>query len=143
MSKLTDIYNRLENSNVRVMSLKNGNEVKAVSFNSPGDKFYICLYDNLIESETDEVCVLAEEEAHYNVGIIPTNVNSNSRLDIISRRKNELRAKKYAVKNLVPKDKLFNMIKDTTYIDVEELASSFSVTKNFMLEALKIYEVIV
>ena len=114
MSKLTDIYNRLENSNVRVMSLKNGNEVKAVSFNSPGDKFYICLYDNLIESETDEVCVLAEEEAHYNVGIIPTNVNSNSRLDIISRRKNELRAKKYAVKNLVPKDKLFNIHKLVT-----------------------------
>ena len=142
MSKLVDIYDRLEKANVNVYELQNGKELKAVAFNSPNDTFSIGLYENLIKSEADELCTLAEEEAHYVVGIIPNDIESNSYLDVVTRRKNEIRAKKYAIRNLIPKDKLFRKLKNTSYLDIEDLASDFEVTTQFMQEALKIYEVI-
>ena len=115
---------------------------EAISFLSDTNTFWIGLNHDLINSERTELCVLLEEQAHYEVGIIPNDYSSNSYSDILARQKNELKAKKWAVKKMISRDKLFEYIKNTDYIDVEELADYFEVIPQFMKEALIIYGII-
>ena len=100
---------------------------------------WIAVNYRALSSEREELCVLEEERAHYDVGIIPTNCFSNSTLDKITRERNEYKAKKKAVERLVPHDKLLKVMKDLPCIYIEALADAFEVTNEFMADALKIY----
>lgn len=138
-TKLTSMYDKLEKSNVIVKYVPFLEEQQAISFESPSKHFWIGLNPNLKSSERLELCVLMEETAHYEVGIFPSDITSNSYADVLTREKNELRAKKFAVKKLVPREDLINYIKNSSYIDAEELADYFEVTPEFIKEALMIY----
>lgn len=138
--KLYDVYSKLEEENIAVNSVSFLKEEKAVAFKSPeSNVFWIGINHNRIHSEREELCVIMEEKAHYDVGIVPNNFLSNSYCDRLTREKNELKAKKLAVKRLVPKDKLLNYIKDHYYLDLDELADYFEVTPQFMKQALGVY----
>ncbi len=139
--KIRNLYDSLDKSNIKVIEIPFFKEKKAVSFIHNGE-FLVGLNRNLINSEVEEFCILAEEKAHYEVGIIPNDYTSNSYCERITRDKNEFRAKKYAVKNLIPKENLLTTIKKSPYICIADLAELFDVTPQFMREALKIYEII-
>lgn len=141
-TKLVSLYDELEKANVQVQYVPFLKEHEAISFLSDTNTFWIGLNHDLIKSERTELCVLLEEQAHYEVGIIPNDYSSNSYSDILARQKNELKAKKWAVKKMISRDKLFEYIKNTDYIDVEELADYFEVIPQFMKEALIIYGII-
>lgn len=76
------------------------------------------------------------------MGILPNDYSSNSYSDILAKEKNELKAKKWAVKKMISKDKLFEYIRNSDYIDINELADYFGVIPQFMKEALIIYGII-
>lgn len=141
-AKLVSLYDELEKANVQAQYIPFLKEQQAVSFFSDSNTFWIGLNHNLINSERTELCVLLEEQAHYEVGIIPNDYSSNSYSDILVREKNELRAKKWAVKKMISKEKLFEYIRNSDYIDVDELADYFGVIPQFMKEALIIYGII-
>ena len=142
-TKLGSIYSKLKESNVMVISAPYLECKKAISFLSPESNiFWIGINEKLIKSEREELCVLMEEQAHYEVGIAPNNYESNSYSDKLTREKNEFRAKRYAVKQLIPKEQLFKLIKTSDYICIEELADAFEVTSQFMKEALTVYGLI-
>lgn len=138
-NKLSKVYSRLEKESITVEYVPFLQEQKAISFCSNSNKFWIGLNPNLRISEREELCVLMEEEAHYDVGIIPNDYNSDSYCDVISREKNEVRAKRLAVRRLIPKEKLFDYFKTKNYIDIEELSDYFEVTPQFMKDALVVY----
>lgn len=141
-SKLVSLYDKLEKSNINVVFVSCINNIPAVSYQVSDDCFWIGLNRDMIHSEREELCILAEEEAHYEVGIIPSDYESNSYADKLVREKNELRAKKRAVKNVIDKDKLIEYLKNHDYIDLYDMAEEFEVTKDFAHEALIIYGLI-
>ena len=138
-TKLSKVYDKLMQANITVEYIPFLYEEQAVSFQPTNDKFWIGLNPNLKLSEREELCVLMEEKAHYDVGIIPNDCKSNNYSDVLVREKNELKAKKYAVKQLIPREKLLNYIKSNYYIDINELADYFEVTPKFAKEALSVY----
>ena len=138
-TKLGKVYDKLNNENITVEYVPFLHDRKSLAFHSPEDNFYIALNSNLKLSEREELCVLMEEQAHYEVGIIPNDCKSNRYCDVMTREKNEFRAKRWAVKQLISKDKLIEYIKDHYYLDLEELADYFEVTPTFMKEALLVY----
>ena len=76
--KLYDVYSKLEEENVAVNSVSFLKEEKAVAFKSPeSNVFWIGINYNRIHSEREELCVIMEEKAHYDVGIVPNNFLSN------------------------------------------------------------------
>ena len=141
-SKLVSLYDKLEKSNINVVFVSCINNIPAVSYQVSDDCFWIGLNRDMIHSEREELCILAEEEAHYEVGIIPSDYETHSYADKLVREKNELRAKKRAVKNVIDKDKLIEYLKNHDYIDLYDMAEEFEVTKDFAHEALIIYGLI-
>ena len=138
-AKLNKIYDKLNEDNVVVEYVPFLHDRNSIAFHSPDDNFYIALNNNLKLSEREELCVLAEEKAHYDVGILPNDNKSNSYLNILTREKNEFRAKKLAVKQLVSKEKLIDYIKEHYCLDLDDMADYFDVTPKFMMEALFVY----
>ena len=140
--KISRIYDYFFNKDdVSVVDAPYLKSVKALTaFDGENNtKCWIAINYRAIDSEREELCILEEEKAHYEVGIIPTNPFSNSYCNKISRERNEYRAKKKAVERLVPKDKLLDTMKNLSCIYIEALAELFDVTNEFMADALKIY----
>ena len=96
-TKLVSLYDELEKANVQVQYVTFLKEHEAISFLSDTNTFWIGLNHDLIKSERTELCVLLEEQAHYEVGIIPNDYSSNSYSDILARQKNELKAHNYTL----------------------------------------------
>lgn len=140
--KICRIYNYLSNKNdVVIVDAPYLKAVKSLTAFDDDDehKCWIAINYKALNSEREELCLLEEEKAHYEVGIVPTNPFSNSYSDRLSRERNEHRAKKKAVERLVPREILLNVMRDLPCIYIEALAEFFDVTNEFMADALKIY----
>lgn len=88
-----------------------------------------------IETERERKCILAEEIAH-------TELNTGDILDLsnASNRKQEMRAHKRAVYNLVPFERLIDAIIDLRdETSIYSLARELDVTEEFIVEAIEIY----
>ena len=134
------IYEYLNNKNdVNIVDAPYFKAIKSLTSFDDDQLCWIAINNKAITSEREELCILEEERAHYDVGIIPTNCFSNSYADKLSRERNEYRAKRKAVERLVPRDKLLNVMKNLPCIYVDALADAFEVTTDFMLDALKVY----
>ena len=141
-SKLVTLYNKCEKSNINVGCISFTNDTPALCYEVSDDCFWIGLNRNMIHSEREELCALAEEVAHYEVGIIPNDYESNSYADKIVREKNELRAKKRAVRTLIDKEKIIEYLKKNDYIDLSAMADEFDITPEFAHQALVTYGLI-
>ena len=138
--RLDKLYESLEKTNdVIVVDAPFLKATKALTYIDNDQFCWIALNKKAISSVREELCILQEEKAHYDVGIIPNNYLSNSYSDRIVRERNEYKAKRKAVETLIPKEKLLNVMKELPTIYIEALADAFDVTSDFMADALKIY----
>ena len=97
-----------------------------------GNKCYIAIDSNTEKSEAEEKVHLAHELGHC---ITKSFYNIHSPLDL--REKHEYRADKWAVKKLIPKNELTELLKkDTAKWDIAE---HFGVTESFLNLALIMY----
>ena len=87
----------------------------------------------VLKSNSDERVKLAHEIGHCKTGSF---YNMYAKLDI--RAKHERRADKWAIKKLIPRDKLINAYKNGI-CDNSELAEHFGITEDFLQTALKYY----
>ena len=97
-------------------------------------------YDNSIVinkrllTNKERKCVLAEELGHFF-----TSIGDILNLKIESNKKQEIRARNWAIQKLVPFDELI-LAHQQGYVSVYELAEYFDVTEDFMKEAILFYQ---
>ena len=87
-----------------------------------------------LQTNTERKCILAEELGHYF-----TSIGDILNLKIESNRKQEIRARNWAIQKLVPFDDLV-LAFQKGYESVYELAEYLDVTEDFMKEALLFYQ---
>ena len=139
-SKICNLYDKFKSENICVMNCPYLEEVKSISMVSPkSGKFHIGINYKDISSEREEYCILMEEKAHYDVGIVQSNVDSNSLLDRIISDKNERRAKKLLADRTIGKENIIKWIKEYEYIDLLAMADEFGVTPSIVHDALLVY----
>lgn len=137
--KINEYYDSFAENNIHIEKGK-FSEIKSLIFKN-GDDVHVAINYDLINNSSEELCVLAEEKAHYDVGITPNNHMSNSYSDKLVRSKNEHRAKKLAISRLLPKDKLFSYMKNHPDFYSCDIAEHFGVTETFVREALCLYSI--
>lgn len=87
-----------------------------------------------LKTNKERKCVLGEELGHYF-----TSVGDILNLKIESNRKQEIRAKNWAIQKLVPFDELVLAFQEG-YTNVYELSEYFDVTEDFMKESILFYQ---
>ena len=129
---LNDLYSYAEENNIPV-----------ISFDMPKSESMSVLYDGncyvgidrlTVKNETDEKEKLAHELGHCATGSF---YNEYAKCDI--REKHERRANIWAIKKLVPKDKLIKAIQSGFGENRWELSEYFGVTEDLIQFALDYY----
>lgn len=98
-----------------------------------GENCYIAIDPFKIHTHAEEKVKLAHEMGHCETGSF---YNLHAPLDI--RAKHEHRADAWAIKKLIPRDKLLSAF-EAGYTEKWELAEHFGVTEDFMQKALEYY----
>ena len=129
---LIDLYNYAEQAHIEVMCMSTRKVACMSIINEYGD-CGIGINPFMLSSEQDERVKLAHEIGHFEMGAF---YNLYSPLDVIEHH--EYRANKWAIKKLIPKDKLINAYKNGI-CDNSELAEYFGITEDFLQIALKYY----
>lgn len=129
---LTEIYNIAEQDGIDIYSFQM-NECESMSVLQNGDCF-IAIDPFKLHSETDEKIKIAHEIGHCETGAF---YNEYATCDI--REKHERRANIWAIKKLVPKDKLIKAIQSGFCENRWELSEFFGVTEDLVQFALEYY----
>ena len=129
---LTEIYNIAEQDGIDIYSFQM-NECESMSVLQNGDCF-IAIDPFKLHSETDEKIKIAHEIGHCETGAF---YNEYATCDI--REKHERRANIWAIKKLVPKDKLIKAIQSGFGENRWELSEFFGVTEDLVQFALEYY----
>ena len=129
---LTELYNSAEQGGIDIYSFQM-NECESMSVLQNGDCF-IAIDPFKLHSETDEKIKIAHEIGHCETGAF---YNEYAACDI--REKHERRANIWAIKKLVPKDKLIKAIQSGFGENRWELSEYFGVTEDLMKFALEYY----
>lgn len=96
-----------------------------------GNRYYVAI-DNTEKSDAEEKVHLAHELGHCETNSF---YNIHAPLDL--REKHEYRANKWAVKKLIPKDELTELLKKN--VAKWDIAEHFGVTESFLNLALIMY----
>lgn len=131
--ELFDLYDYAEEHNIPVISYDMP-ETQSMSVLIDGECF-IGIDPFAIESTKEEKIKLAHEMGHCETGSF---YNQFSPYDI--RAKHERRANIWAIKKLIPKDELIEVIKSGFGKDRWELSEYFDVTEDIMQFALDYYK---
>lgn len=127
---LLELYNFAEKEGIEV-DYYPMNEVTAVSFPNG----WIALNSNKIKTSIEEKACLAHELGHCMTGCF-YNINTNYNI----RTRCECRANRWAIKKLVPKKELKEVIKSGIK-DIWELADYFDVSESFIIKAIEYYKI--
>lgn len=138
-NKLIYMYKFAEDNDISISNYKFNNNKKSMCMDLE-NKFHIAIDYDKIESSCEEMCILAEEIAHYNVGIIPSNLSSNSYFNKLVRCRNEYRATKKAVESLLDPEILKVVINSGYITNIYDLSEMFNVTPEFMENALYVFK---
>ena len=125
-----DLYSLAESENIAI-DLLHLPKNKSLSITLDG-KCYIALDDKTVYTDSETKVHLAHELGHCLTGAF---YNMYSPLDL--RDKHEYRANKWAVNNLIPKEKLIELLKRG--LEKWEIAEFFDVTEEFVNLAFKMY----
>lgn len=131
--ELFDLYDYAEEHNIPVISYDMP-KTQSMSVLIDGECF-IGIDPFAIESEKEEKVKLAHEMGHCETGSF---YNQFSPYDI--RAKHERRANIWAIKRLIPKDELIEVIKSGLGKNRWELSEYFDVTEDMMQFALDYYK---
>lgn len=129
-------YNYAKEKNIKIKEFTNKekNLNGKCIYNTEKCNIYI---NNAINNEIEEKCILAEELGHYEVGILK-NILKTDNYNMLVRSINEFRAKKWAVKELIPFDK-FKQFLNTNYSKFD-IANELEVTEELVDLACFVYE---
>lgn len=125
---MTNLLTIAECEGIEVFEFELPERIKGLYYNNS-----IALNKRL-ETNMERKCVLAEELGHYF-----TSVGDILNLKIKSNRKQEIRARNWAIQKLVPFDELI-LAHQQGYVSVYELAEYFEVTEDFMKESILFYQ---
>lgn len=140
---LNELYNLAEDEEISIYDYHFNSDRKAIAVAQDETQF-IGIDFKKISTEAEERSILAEEISHHQVGIIPSNIFSNSRVNKLIRSQNEARCKKKYILKLIDKDEF---IKDLAsgYFDlsfgynIHDLAEKHCVTEDDIKLAIDIY----
>lgn len=132
MNKLNELYTLAQNENIDVYCFDLP-RTHSMSVCSNG-KSYVALDPFALESTTDEIYLLAHELGHCLTGSF---YNRFSEIDI--RSKHEVRADKWAIKKLIPKDELIDAFEHGV-TEPWDLAEYFNVSEDFITKAVEYYK---
>lgn len=130
-----NLYNYADKENINI-SYSNNLKKSNGLYMKVNDEDYIIL-DNKLDG-IDEKMALAEEIAHYEVGVTPTIPFKNDYYNMLIRSKNEFKAFKWMVNEMIPKDKLKLFLKQN--MSKFEIADELGITVEFVEKAYKLYE---
>lgn len=134
MTKLDDLYNIAEESNIPVINFEIKNEkVAALSVCDDDGDCIIAIDFRKAASSAERKVIMAHELGHCERGAF---YNQYSDFDIRSRH--EYRADKWAVQQITPYDELIDACKQG-YKERWQLADYFGVTEDFICRAFEIY----
>ena len=127
-------YNFLEDNNIIIESIKTDIEDLKGIYLKINNQDFIGIDYSKINSYSEERCVLAHEIAHYETGTIYTHNINNTELS-----RNEYRADKRAIHNLLPYNTLKSFIDHCRPNYAYEIAEAFDITESFVIKALELY----
>ena len=130
-----NLYNYADKENINISYTNNLKKSNGL-YMKVNDEDYIIL-DNKLDG-IDEKMALAEEIAHYEVGVTPTIPFKNDYYNMLIRSKNEFKAFKWMVNEMIPKDKLKLFLKQN--MSKFEIADELGITVEFVEKAYKLYE---
>jgi hypothetical protein len=107
---------------------------KSLSMPLPNGGYGIAIDPWKMETVAEEKCCIAHEAGHCMTGSF---YNQYATCDLVARHEN--RADKWAIRTLVPKDRLEKAAKDG-YLNLWELSEQFGVTEDFMKKAVCLYK---
>ncbi|MCL1994933.1 MAG: ImmA/IrrE family metallo-endopeptidase [Defluviitaleaceae bacterium] len=135
---LENLHDKIEQQDISLVNARVSNNKKAVCM---GSNFggVIILDKSSVLNTAEETVLLAHELGHFKTGsLYNIETTANSPLAKMNRRKDEARAAKWAIKELLPVDKLQEVINKR--YDEHEIAEHFSVTVDFLREAFEFYK---
>ncbi len=94
--------------------------------------------NNKIKNEGLEKVVLAEELGHHFMGVSPTPPFSNDYYDKLIRSRNEFKAKKWLINQVIPFDTLKRFLKQN--MNKYDIAEELDVSVSLVEDAFNIYE---
>lgn len=132
MTELSALYRLAERKNIVVdcFRLKKREALSIMDFDGA---CYIAIDPFRLNGEQDERLKLGHELGHCLTGSF-----YNRYADCDVRQKHENRADKWAIRRLIPKDKLDEAVADG-FTEMWELAEHFGVTEEFMRKAVCLY----
>ena len=125
---MTNLLTIAECEGIEVFEFELPERIKGLYYNNS-----IALNKRL-ETNKERKCVLAEELGHYF-----TSAGDILNLKIQSNRKQEIKARNWAIQKLVPFDELVLAFQEG-YTNVYELSEYFDVTEDFMKESILFYQ---
>lgn len=125
--KSSDFYDYLRNKNVDIIKAP----LKDVDGLCIDESVVLLPNDINKRSEQEQVMILAEETAHYEVGTIPSSPFNTDYQNKLIHSKNEFRAFKWMQEKLIPSD-LKKFRNDTLW----EIADEFNVSIEFVEKVL-------
>ena len=128
-----NLYRIAEQQNIDVLTYPMA-ENESISIMLPNGKCYIGMDKSVREDSAEERVHLGHELGHCVTGAF---YNAYAAADI--RQKHENRADKWAIRQLIPHDKLTQAV-ETGITEPWELADLFDVTVQFMLKAMCYYK---
>lgn len=138
MTKLETLEEKAINLNIRVDNCNFSETKKGACFRM-GDYKAILLNHSKIKSASEKAVILAHELGHYETGsLFLIEATANTPVAHSNRRKYEAKATKWAIEELLPTDKLEEIINKR--YDEHEIAEHFGVTLDFLHEAFEFYK---
>ena len=125
---MTDLLSIAECEGIEVFELELPERIKGLYYDNS------IVINKSIETYKERKCILAEELGHYF-----TSVGDILNLKIESNRKQETRARNWAIKKLIPFEELV-YAHQQGYTSIYELAEYFDVIEDFMKEAILYYQ---
>lgn len=132
--KIDEIYKYIKDKNIKLIYTNNLKNAKGLYLQVDNVDF-ILIKANL--TVVEESFVLNEEIAHYKLGVVPTNAFDNTYYEKLIRSKNESRAFKYCVNELLPLHTLKSILKRSQY--KYEVADELSLPEEFVSKAFDLY----
>lgn len=132
--KINELYKYIEDNNIHLIYTDKLTSVYGLYLNIDNEDF-IFIRNNLTKEE--EYFTLNEEIAHYKVGVIPTKAFSNDYNDKLLRSKNEYKAFKWCVNELLPVNTLKSILRQNKY--QYEVAEELNLPQDFVGKAFDLY----
>ena len=132
MKSILSLYRYAEKRNIEIVTFPLP-ETASMSIEAESGACYIGIDYSKIETETDERVHLSHELGHCVTGSF---YNRYAKMDI--RQKHENRADKWAIRKLIPVEKLDTAVAEG-HTELWDLADYFGVTEDFIKKAVCYY----